>query len=191
MKIPKEYEIYKQTPLDCPIYDKNNPDYRCSVDYDITNYRKNKGKSEHDKNKVDFYDICKLIDIFLDKIEIKSECIVIKGVNILSLINYDLIKKQYNLGKPSDIVWLRFTNDDYLAVVGSSNDINFDKDTNSYKIINSVGCEWDENRIIIIPLPEIKTSAKREEIEKIIGNYLSIGNNVPIIDYYSHNGFKR
>lgn len=87
-------------------------------------------------------------------------------------------------------IWLRFPNDGYLGVVGSSNDINFDKDTNSYKIIKYSGCEWDENRIIIIPLPEIKNREERELVEKMVGNYL-LDNGVPIIDKYSHMGFKR
>ena len=191
MKIPEEYNKYKITPPDCPIYDKNKPDSRCSVDYDKTNYRKNKGKDEHDnKEKVDYYEICKLIDDFLQKIEIKSECIAIKGVDILLLLNYEVIKRQYKLQRQSDIVWLRFTDDGYLGVVGSSNDINFDKDTNSYKIINHIGCKWDENKIIIVPLPDITDRYERELIEKMIGNYL-IDRNVPIIDYYSHMGFKK
>lgn len=191
MKIPEEYNEYKITPPDCPIYDKNKPDWRCQPDYDKTNYRKNKGKDEHDnKEKVDYYKICELIEVFLKKMKIPSECIVIKGVDVLLLLNYEVIKRQYNLQRQSDIVWLRFTNDGYLGVVGSSNDINFDKDTNSYKIINHIGCEWDENIIIIIPLPGIKDRCERELIEKMIGNYL-IHNKVPIIDYYSHMGFKK
>ena len=190
MIIPNEYKKYKNTSLDCPIYDENNPDYRCSVDCDKTNYRKKQGKAEHDKRKVYYYDICKLIDVFLSKIKIDSECICIKGVDILLLLNYEVIKRQYKLNDQSDMVWLRFTNDGYLGVVGSSNDINFDKDTNSYKIIKYSGCEWDENRIIIIPLPEIKNREERELVEKMVGNYL-LDNGVPIIDKYSHMGFKR
>ena len=106
------------------------------------------------------------------------------------LLNYEVIKRQYNLNRQSDIVWLRFTNDGYLGVVGSSNDINYDKDTNSYKLVKYVGCEWDENCIIIVPIPGINNHEERELCEKIIGNYL-IDNKIPIIDYYSHMGFKR
>lgn len=104
--------------------------------------------------------------------EIKSECIVMKGIDILLSLNYEVIKRQYNLQRQSDIVWLRFTDDGYLEVVAFSNDINFNKDTNSYKIVNHIGYEWDENKIIIIPLPDIKDRDKRELTEKMVGNYI-------------------
>ena len=90
------------------------------------------------------------------------------------------------MDSPSDIVWMRFTTDGYLGVVASSNDINFDYNTNSGKLIKSVNKEWDKNRIIIVPLPNIKGRNERVMIEKMIGNYLS-DNKVPIIDLYSHN----
>lgn len=51
MRIPEELKKYKDIPVDCPKYDKNNPDYRCSVDYDKSNYRKNKAKEEAQKEK--------------------------------------------------------------------------------------------------------------------------------------------
>lgn len=191
MEIPVEYEEYKKNPHDCPIYDENRPDYRCSVDFDKTNYRKNKASSEHGKDKVDIFAICKLIDCFLEKMKINSKSIILKGIDVLSVLNYEVIKQQYKLKSQSDIVWLRFTDDGYLGVVGASNDINFDNDTNSYKLIKHVGCEWDKNSILIVPIPGIKDRTERDLLEKMIGNYLTIGNNVPIIDYYSHMGFKQ
>jgi hypothetical protein len=57
MMIPKELEKYKEPPEDCPRYDKSNPDYRCSVDYDKTNYRKKKAREEADKEKVSIFEI--------------------------------------------------------------------------------------------------------------------------------------
>ena len=54
------------------------------------------------------------------------------------------------------------------------------------KLIKSVNKKWDKNRIIIVPLPNIKGRDERVMIEKMIGNYLS-DNKVPIIDLYSHN----
>lgn len=44
MIIPEEFKKYTDIPVDCPKYDKSNPDYRCSVVYDKSNYRKNKAK---------------------------------------------------------------------------------------------------------------------------------------------------
>ncbi|WP_294855270.1 hypothetical protein [Oscillibacter sp.] len=188
MKFPIEYEKYKQIPPDCPIYDKNNPDYRCSVDYDKTNYRKNKAIEEHKKEKVEISKISKLIEDFLKPTNIESECIVLKGIDILLAVNYEIIKRQYNLNNQSDLVWLRFTDDGYLGVVASSNDINFDQNTNSFKLINHIKQKWDENLILIVPLPGIYNKDERVEIEKMIGNYL-IEKKVPIIDYYSHMSF--
>ena len=186
MVIPEYLKKYKETPNDCPKYDRNNPDYRCSVDNDKTNYRKNKAKHETTKEKVSVFEILNLINSFLNDIEVKSNCILIDGLDILMTVNYEHIKRQYELDSQSDIVWMRFTTDGYLGVVASSNDINFDYNTNSGKIIESVNKEWDKNRIIIIPLPNIKERNERVMIEKMIGNYL-IDNKVPIIDLYSHN----
>ena len=116
----------------------------------------------------------------------KLDADLIEGLDILKTVNYEYIKHQYGLYSQSDIVWLRFTIDGYLGVVASSNDINFSYDTNSGRLIQFVNKEWDENRIIIIPLPNIKSRQERLLIEKMIGNYLN-DNNVPIIDLYSHN----
>lgn len=189
MITPKEFEKYKEFPIDCPRYDKSNPDYRCSVDYDKTNYRKNIAKNEIDdinKRKLSIYEISNLTNSFLDKMNIASRCIIVDGLDILMTINYEHIKRLYNLKRQSDIVWMRFTTDGYLGVVASSNDINFSYDTNSGKIINSVHKKWDEKKIIIVPLPDINERQDRLLIEKMIGNYLS-DNKVPIIDLYSHN----
>ncbi len=185
MIVPSEYEKYKNIPFDCPKYDEKNPDYRCSIDYDKTNYRKNKATVEAQKERVELSYICKLIDEFLKKVGIESECIIIKGIDILLSINYEVIKRQYKLNCQSDIVWIKFTDDGYLGVVASSNDINFKSNNTSYKLINYVGKKWNENLILIVPLPKISYT-ERLLIEKMLGNYL-IDNNIPIIDYYSHN----
>lgn len=186
MVIPEKYSKYKETPKDCPKYDKNCPDYRCSVDYDKSNYRKNKAAEEAKKEKVSIFEILNLVNLFLYNMEVKSKCILIDGLDILMSVNYEHIKRQYGLSHQSDILWMRFTTDGYLGVVASSNDINFDYDTNSGKIVKSVNKEWDKNRIIIVPLPKIEGRQERLLIEKMIGNYL-IDNKVPIIDIYSHN----
>ena len=167
-------------------YDKSNPDYRCSLKYDKSNYRKNKAIEEAQKKNVSICEIINLINQFLYNIKVTSRCILIEGLDILKTVNYEYIKHQYGLYSQSDIVWLRFTIDGYLGVVASSNDINFSYDTNSGRLIQFVNKEWDENRIIIIPLPNIKSRQERLLIEKMIGNYLN-DNNVPIIDLYSHN----
>lgn len=186
MIIPKEFEKYQEFPEDCPRYDKNNPDYRCSVDCDKTNYRKNKAKEEVGKGSKSIYEIFNLVTLFLCEMGIESRCIIIDGLDILKTINYEHIRCLYNLNQPSDIIWMRFTTDGYLGVVASSNDINFEYGTTSGKIIRSVGKQWDEKKIIIVPLPGIKGRQERLLVEKMIGNYLR-DKKVSIIDLYSHN----
>ena len=115
------------------MYDKNNPGYRCSVDYDRTNYRKNKAVAKSKNEKVSVFEILNLINSFLNDIEVKSNCILIEGLDVLMTVNYEHIKRRYKLDSRSDIVWMRFTTDGYLGVVALSNDINFDYDTNSGK----------------------------------------------------------
>ena len=185
--IPNEVDEYTKTPPDSPVYDKNKPDYRCSVDLDKTNYRKNKAKFEADKEPVSLGTIQKYLDEFLQSMGIKDGFVIIDGIDVLMTVNYEQIKRQFDLTKSSDIIWMRFTKDGYLGVVASSNDINFDYDTNSGKIIKSVGKEWDENRIIIVPIKGIAERRERLLIEKTLGNYLAYGKDVPILDFYSHN----
>ena len=86
MIIPEKLKKYKETPNDCPKYDKNNPDYRCSVDYDETNYRKNKAAYEATKEKVSVFEIINLINLFLNDIEVKSNSILIDGLDILMTV---------------------------------------------------------------------------------------------------------
>ena len=90
---------------------------------------------------------------------------------------------------------MRFTDDGHLGVVAASDDINFDKDKNSYKIVNSCGLEWDESFVMCFPLntevgryDEFQKNEwdRIHKFEIAVGNYL-IANGVPVLDYYSHN----
>lgn len=108
---------------------------------------------------------------------------------------YEQNLSSYGLVSAKQIVWMKFTRDGYLGVVAASNDINFNTITNSYKIINSCGKEWDESFVLIFPLDfesgyydKFKENAWQQvsKVEAAIGNYL-IANNVPILDYFSHN----
>jgi hypothetical protein len=185
MLIPEKYKKYTAIPKDCPKYDKSNPDYRCSVIYDRSNYRINTAKTEAQKNTVEISVICKLINDFLKELNIVSKCIFIDNLDILMTLNYEHIKRLYGLTNQSDIVWLRFTSDGFLGTVGSSNDINFDYSHNSGRIIKDIGKEWNKYRITIIPIPSITKREERLLIERMIGNYL-LDNNIPILDRYSH-----
>lgn len=85
-----------------------------------------------------------------------------------------------------DIIWMKFTTDDYLGVVATSLDINFSTTNTSGKIINHLDKKWNEEFVLVFPLPNIPKPLNRQLIESGIGNYL-ISKNVPILDFYSHN----
>lgn len=108
---------------------------------------------------------------------------------------YKKIKKVNNLEDERDIVWMKFTEDGFLGVVATSNDINFcipqsekeyDKEHNtSGIIIHHLGKKWDESFVLIFPLQNIPEKLKRGDVERGIGNYL-IEKGVPILDFFSH-----
>lgn len=89
-----------------------------------------------------------------------------------------------------DIVWIKFSNNNRISVIGTGCDISFSdyaKNNTTAGLINqSLGLEWDESEILIFPLYNIKYELNRSDIESGIGNYL-ISKGVPILDFYSHN----
>ena len=100
--------------------------------------------------------------------------------------SYTRIKNDYGLDDKKDIVWMKFTKDNYLGVVAVGNDINFNRGNSSGKILTALGKEWDESFLLLFPLKNIPNDLNIHLIESGIGNYL-ISKNVPILDYYSHN----
>lgn len=136
--------------------------------------------------------------------EIKKHAIYLKDIDLdKEKIDYNEIKKVFNLEEEISaanytyipIVWLKFTTDDYLGVVASSNDFNFSPNLNSGKIIESVNKKWNTSKLVIIPLTPImlknaecknsKNCVKRNLIEKEIGEYL-IKQGIPMLDKRSH-----
>ena len=95
-----------------------------------------------------------------------------------------------NSESKEDIIWIKFTTDNYISVIGTSCDISFSNYAKSHTpvgIINQVlGQEWDEDDVLIFPLIGMPSNLYRSDIESGIGNYL-IAKGVPILDYYSHN----
>lgn len=113
---------------------------------------------------------------------------------------YDAIKDKFNLKRPSDILWFKFTNEGHLAVVASSNDINWDEKSSSGVLVNEIKEKLDDSFVFVFPLTQEMIITKDQlnsiyreytcaEIELAVGNYL-ISKGVPIIDYYSHMGGK-
>jgi hypothetical protein len=90
---------------------------------------------------------------------------------------YEEKLKPRGLTSAKQLIWMRFANDGHLGVVAASNDINFDSDTNSYKIIKSCNLEWDTSFVLIFPLNPLDSAVgnkhSRDEAETAVGNYLS------------------
>lgn len=105
-------------------------------------------------------------------------------------INYAKICKDTHIDDKRDIVWIKFTTDNYISVIGTGCDISFSdwvkKHTNAGLINQHLKKEWDDSFVLIFPLKNIPDNLNRSDIESGIGNYL-IYNKVPILDFYSHN----
>lgn len=122
---------------------------------------------------------------------------------------YEKLQSKFKLSEQEDIVWMKFTKDGFLGVVATSNIINFNipstadeyndlsngnskSSTNVWKyntagiILHHLKKEWNEEFVLIFPLTNIPANLSRSKIKCGIGNYL-IENEVPILDYYSHN----
>lgn len=170
-------------------------------------------KEQKDKPIISISEIIKLVNDLLESVGIKAIEEKHAKMNPAE-VNYDELVKTYHLADKRDIVWLKFTKSGHVGVVASSNDIQFDipideseynsrikvynkfkkcyeevwKYTTSGILVHSVNEEWDENFVLVFPLESNGKLCRynRHEIEIAIGNYLE-RNNVPIIDYYSHN----
>ena len=184
---------------------RDKGDYPCSVHF--SKYRLNKAFEQVNLSKVSVEETVKIINTFLSEIGMTEiEQAIIQGVKN---INYRSIKKYYNLKSIKDIIWLKFTKDGYCGVVAVSNDVNFnippsavaynEKSNGRWKyntsgiLVPQVNKEWDDSFVLIFPLVDIPEGYTRHDIERAVGNYL-IDNNVPIIDFYSHNypyGYKK
>lgn len=101
---------------------------------------------------------------------------------------YLSLQKEYNLLSPKHIVWLKFAQNENkeqrLGVVCASDDINFNYENTSGKLIKAIGYEWCYETVLICPLAGISDGMRRD-LETGIGNYLS-NEGVPILDFYSH-----
>lgn len=113
-----------------------------------------------------------------------------------NVVLYKEIERMYNLEDERDIVWMKFTDDGYLVVVATSNDVVFnsplskndyndDHDTSGI-IVHYLGKKWNEKFILLFPLIRIPKYLNRKDIERGIGNYL-VDKKVSILDFYSHN----
>ena len=113
---------------------------------------------------------------------------------------YDVIVEKFKLERPNDLLWFKFTKKGHLAVVASSCDINWKKNSSCGTLVREVGDEFDESFVFVFPLTQQMIRTKNNpksyerkytvsELERAVGNYL-YSKGVPIIDYYSHMGWK-
>lgn len=160
----------------------------------LDRFQEQKANNES-KNKKEIIELVntflKLIGIginpeFNNEVEVKSEKETSKG-----RISYFDIKHQAGISCKEDIVWIKFNKCGCISVVGVGCDIYFTpktkSTTSSGKINEYLKQEWDEESVLVFPLIGLdKLDFDRSDIESGIGNYL-ITNEVPILDYYSHN----
>ncbi|MDO4814508.1 MAG: hypothetical protein Q3988_05360 [Gemella sp.] len=162
--------------------------------------RYEKAKEESRKKAVDRDTVIALVNEYLEsKNLITTENPVVENP---TEFDYKKYKENYGLADKRDIVWIKFTKDDYVGVVATSNDINFSYPTcecdyskikdkkwayhTSGILIHKLGKEWEESFVLVFPLKsKVNEKIKRGELEKEIGNHL-IEKGVPILDYYSH-----
>ena len=155
-------------------------------------------EQELKKENKDKTAIIKLVNEFLEKIgiaineEFDNEVEVKKAEDkSRGRISYNNIKKQSGIIYKEDIVWIKFNTNKCISVIGVGCDIYFTQktkeETSAGKINTFLEQEWDEESVLVFPLIGLdKLSFNRSDIESGIGNYL-IANDVPILDYYSHN----
>ena len=113
---------------------------------------------------------------------------------------YDVIKEKFDLERVSDILWFKFTDKGHLAVVAKSCDINWNEKLPCGVLVNEINEKLDDSFVFIFPLTQEMIRTKEEpnsfhrkysseELECAVGNYL-ISKGVPVIDYFSHMGYK-
>ena len=161
-------------------------------------WNKFKNQKENNQNK-DKKAIIKLVNRYLkqigiginaeidNEVEVKPEEEKTKG-----RISYFDIRQKSGISCKEDIVWIKFNKSGCISVVGTGCDIYFTPktkaETSAGKINTFLEQEWDEDYVLVFPLIGLKhlEGFDRSDIESGIGNYL-IANDVPILDYYSHN----
>lgn len=194
--IGKCFEIYEGTPFG----------RKSSVHYTQNNPRTEKAGEQATLEPVSVESICSYVNDLLKSIGMKIiESPIVKQP---CKIDYEKIHAEHGTTGKTDIVWMKFTKDQYLGVVASGNDVNFDipasasqydeversfkgnrggwKYTTSGILIHQLGKEWDTSFVLVFPLVDIPSGKNRRDIERAIGNYL-IAKGVPILDFYSHN----
>ncbi len=146
---------------------------------------------EAQKEPVELKEIIKIVNEFLLSMDMEAIPKPKMELNAGQSYRKQLKEKGVfiNLDSEEDIVWMKFTVDGYLGVVGSGIDINFSYDNTSGEILNFLKKQWDERFILAFPLiksPQSLNKFDKHLMESGIGNYLT-SHHIPILDFYSHN----
>ena len=153
------------------------------------NFRLEMARIQAEKEPVDQEVLIRYVNEFLEMLGmevVENPRVEVRGGET-HRINYSSITTR--LTNKDDIVWIKFTDDNFISVIGTSRDIYFSekaKNNTSSGIINQkLNKDWDEKEVLIFPLINIPDGLYRSDVECGIGNYL-ISKGVPILDYYSH-----
>ena len=96
-------------------------------------------------------------------------------------------------------LFILFTENGHVAVVGAGADISFSYKTSTGIILKHINEKWDDQKLILITFKNLKAVGLkdctnvlecRNGIENYIGEYLS-KQGVPILNYYQHWNYKK
>lgn len=158
--------------------------------------RQSEAEKQYKLDTKDKKDICKLLSLALKKGNIQGH-VLVKNPNE---IDFDKISSEYETNNASDIIFIQFTENGHIAVVGAGKDLAFSKNKSrgTWRVISTIkGIEWDTETVIVIPVQNIKNCRivtgenlleYRNGVEQYLGDYL-ISNNVPILNYYQHKNY--
>ncbi len=196
-------ECYKM-PHDMPIGYENCARF---LRYSEQHYRHDKAKQQSELPKTDINKIIEYVNIFLSE---EGFLPIAKPTFLNPLpLNKSAYSEFLVLNKVNNHIgeiFIKLTSDGYIGVVGKDfNDINFsiptqksDYTRGGYRnwvfntsgiLLHNLGKTWNQAFVLLFPLSPISSDIPLKSIneyERAIGNFLS-KNNVPIIDFYSHN----
>lgn len=115
-------------------------------------------------------------------------------------VSYEGMPKDRNRNLTS-LIFIEFTTNGCVAVVGAGEDIGFSNSSMTGEIIKSIdGVDWDRKRLLILTIKNLDAVAvskvtkgnsifkSRNAVEHCIGECL-LQHNIPILNMYSHKNF--
>lgn len=167
-------------------YFNANGEIRCQSVHGKSRNRFEKARLESEKSVVSIEEIINHVNDFFSIIGITK---VENPKMSPDDIDYEEIKDMYCLEDEKELIWMKFTDDGYLAVVAQSNDINFDipdceedydkkrengewLHTTSGILIHKLHKRWDTSFVLVFPLHRERCTYDRHDIETAVGNFL-------------------